>query len=324
MSNNMDLITGRVRLANFFLLTNRLQEAWDLLHDVMSVTAGGESEALMGIPPLDDDAHSKNRNESEMEQQNHDNNYEYEFERSSIKQTLMQPIFDRNCILDLLFSEFEKPVLPTLISNSVHLTVGMLLGINKTAIFLLDPELFVRFLRVLTLIRMKEKNDFTAIKCINRDTTVPLQARRRQTSTRDETDNAVSNQDSGSHYRETCGETRSVGDNREWVESEAISQLTKLEQLCNKEQRDLCEKRNVAYYNIVASCYMQFGLKDEAMRAFEASIRIVPNPVRNPAVMKRFSLKNEDTLRKIKGGVGVALAVGLTATIVGVVKSRLT
>lgn len=104
--------------------------------------------------------------------------------------------------------------------------------------------------------------------------------------------------------------------------AEALDYLEALENMCEKEHEDLNEKRNVAYLNIVAHCYLLLDDKARAVHNLSRSVAIISNP-RNPARWTLTAIQTERTRAIVKGSLGAAAAVGVVALVVAVVRSKL-
>ena len=106
------------------------------------------------------------------------------------------------------------------------------------------------------------------------------------------------------------------------AEQLAVAALEKLERLCQRDQADMNERRNVAYFNALAKCYMSLKMKESAMRALDESVAISASPIRNPAVFMRSTLGRDPSKFLLKGGMYAALGVGLIAMVVSLARSN--
>ena len=103
---------------------------------------------------------------------------------------------------------------------------------------------------------------------------------------------------------------------------DAQNHLEALENMCEKEHEDLNEKRNVAYLNMVAHCYLMMDMKERAVHVLSMSLAIMPNP-RNPARWTLTGIQTEKARMIVKHSLGAAAAVGVVALVVATVRAKL-
>lgn len=103
----------------------------------------------------------------------------------------------------------------------------------------------------------------------------------------------------------------------------AMILLEKLENLWNKAQFDLNEKRNVSYLNMIAACYLEVGERQKCEELLELSHKNLPNPIRNPAYFRLVNLRSEHSRKVAQRTVSFAVGIAVVATVVGVIKSKI-
>jgi tetratricopeptide (TPR) repeat protein len=238
MSNNIDLIAGRVKLANFYYINGQVQECFDLVDEIFHVT---------GICPSKDST----RESSPMAYS----------EESFSPEYVLRELVNRNIILDVLYSNMDKYTLPAFIRKNLSLTGSQLLGGESLSVYVLDADVYAHFLHAMCYYHLGKRE-------------------------------------------EACGI------------------LEKLENLWNKTQSDLSEKRNLCYLNTIAGCYIEIGEKEKGKELLEKSCKFLSNPIRNPARFKLLAVRTEKTKQIAKRTIGVAVGIAVFATVAGVVKNK--
>ena len=130
-THNMDLLAGKVTLANFFYMTCRFADCIQLLKEVLQHGAQAQ------------------------------NHYSLEIENASPEQAMHDQLWfkwiNKNYVFPFIVSASEKSVVPSIIKRNFELATCQLLGILPVSVSYLDPDIYAHMLLVLALIKIKHQ-----------------------------------------------------------------------------------------------------------------------------------------------------------------------